>query len=65
MSPQAREDIIGLMRTDRTRPERLEAHYASASATKPLHALQRDGLLSHGGCSTDDVYEKPMAEVRR
>ncbi|XP_042359067.1 filamin-A-interacting protein 1 isoform X3 [Plectropomus leopardus] len=62
---QAREDIIGLLKSDRTKPETLEAHYASAVPTKPLQALQRDGLLSLSNNSTEDVYEKPMAELDR
>lgn len=64
VSPQAREDIIGLLKSDRTGPEALEARYASAAPTKPLQALQRDGLLGPKNRSTSDVYEKPMAEVR-
>ncbi|KAM7395882.1 hypothetical protein PAMA_007248 [Pampus argenteus] len=62
---QAREDIIGMLKTERTRPETLEAHYGSAVSTKPLQALQRDGLLTRSNNSTDDVYEKPMAELDR
>lgn len=62
--PQAREDIISLLRSDRTRPETLEAHYGSSVPTKPLQALQRDGLLTLSSSSTADVYETPMAEVR-
>ncbi|XP_037606140.1 filamin-A-interacting protein 1 isoform X2 [Sebastes umbrosus] len=62
---QAREDIIGLLKSDRTKPETLEAHYASAFPTKPLQALQRDGQLTLRHNSTDDVYEKPMAELDR
>ncbi|XP_040017176.2 filamin-A-interacting protein 1-like isoform X2 [Gasterosteus aculeatus] len=62
---QAREDIIGLLKSDRTGPEALEARYASAAPTKPLQALQRDGLLGPKNRSTSDVYEKPMAELDR
>ncbi|XP_039638774.1 filamin-A-interacting protein 1 isoform X2 [Perca fluviatilis] len=62
---QAREDIIGLLKSDRTRPETLEAQYGSAYPAKPLQALQRDGLLTHHNNRTDDVYEKPMAELDR
>ncbi|XP_038160854.1 filamin-A-interacting protein 1 [Cyprinodon tularosa] len=62
---QAREDIIRLLKSDRTRPETLEAHYGSASPSKPLQALQRDATLLHGNQSTEDVYEKPMAELDR
>lgn len=62
---QAREDIIGLLKSEKTRPETLEARYGAAAPTKPLQALQRDALLTHSGSSTDDVYEKPMAELDR
>ncbi|XP_034555547.1 filamin-A-interacting protein 1-like isoform X2 [Notolabrus celidotus] len=62
---QAREDIIGLMKTDRTKPETLEAHYGSAGPTRPLQALQRDALLTRSNNSTEDVYEGPMAELDR
>ncbi|XP_069033561.1 filamin-A-interacting protein 1 isoform X1 [Embiotoca jacksoni] len=62
---QAREDIIGLMKSDRTRPETLEAHYGSAVPTKPLQALQRDGQLVQSCSETHDVYEKPMMELDR
>lgn len=61
---QAREDIIQMMRSERTRPEALEAHYGSAVPTKPLQALQRDALLTNSNNPTEDVYEMPMAEVR-
>lgn len=64
VSPQAREDIISLLKSDKTRPETLEAHYGSFVPTKPLQALQRDNLFTVSNKSTEDVYEKPMAEVR-
>uniref|UniRef100_A0A8D3A720 Filamin A interacting protein 1 n=1 Tax=Scophthalmus maximus TaxID=52904 RepID=A0A8D3A720_SCOMX len=62
---QAREDVIGLLKSDRTGPETLEARYGSAAPSKPLQALQRDGLLVHSGRRPDDVYEKPMVELDR
>ncbi|XP_013873408.1 filamin-A-interacting protein 1 [Austrofundulus limnaeus] len=62
---QAREDIIRLLKSDRTGPEVLEAHYGSAVPRKALQALQRDGFLLHGSCSSDDVYETPMNELDR
>ncbi|XP_034018506.1 filamin-A-interacting protein 1-like isoform X2 [Thalassophryne amazonica] len=62
---QAREDIINLLRLDRTGPEILEAHYGSAIPTNPLQALQRDGLLSPSSNCIDDVYETPMIELDR
>lgn len=62
---QAREDIIRLLKSDRTKPETLEAHYSSAIPSKPLQALQRDATFLHCNQSTDDVYERPMAELDR
>ncbi|XP_033933842.1 filamin-A-interacting protein 1-like [Pseudochaenichthys georgianus] len=59
---QAREDIISLLQAERSKPEVLEALYSSAVPTKPLQALQRDASLRDK--HTEDVYEKPMVEVR-
>ena len=53
-----------MMKSERTRPEVLEAHYGSAAPVKPLQALQRDALLASSKTATEDVYEVPMAEVR-
>ncbi|KAI4786951.1 hypothetical protein KUCAC02_036787 [Chaenocephalus aceratus] len=60
---QAREDIISLLQAERSKPEILEALYASAVPTKPLQALQRDASLRDK--HTEDVYEKPMVELER
>ncbi|XP_028997675.1 filamin-A-interacting protein 1-like [Betta splendens] len=62
---QAREDVINLLKSEGLRPEALEAHYGSSVPVKPLQALQRDRLLTHSSGGTDDVYEKPMAELQR
>ncbi|XP_053538499.1 filamin-A-interacting protein 1 isoform X2 [Ictalurus punctatus] len=62
---QAREDVIWVLRSGLSRPERLESHYSSAFPTKPLKALQRDGLLISNQILHEDVYEKPMAELDR
>ncbi|TNM94436.1 hypothetical protein fugu_017195 [Takifugu bimaculatus] len=62
---QAREDVIVLLKSDRTGPETLEAHYGSSVPIKPLQALQRDGLLTAGPQNIEDVYEVPMAELDR
>ncbi|KAM6915071.1 filamin-A-interacting protein 1 [Xenentodon cancila] len=62
---QAREDVIGLLKSERTGSDMLEAHYGSAVPIRPLQALQRDAELVHGGGSNEDVYEAPMAELDR
>ncbi|TRY57341.1 hypothetical protein DNTS_024936 [Danionella cerebrum] len=62
---QAREDIIHMLQSERTRPELLEAHYGSAVPVKALQALQRDGLMISGDPIRDDVYEIPMLELDR
>ncbi|XP_051500239.1 filamin-A-interacting protein 1 isoform X1 [Myxocyprinus asiaticus] len=62
---QAREDIIHMLQSERTRPEVLEAHYGSAAPIKPLQALQRDSLMKSNDMMRDDVYEIPMIELDR
>lgn len=64
LSLQAREDIIHMLKTERTQPESLEAQYGSAVPVTPLQALQRDNMLTCNGAREDDVYEIPMMEVR-
>uniref|UniRef100_A0A8C2XPK6 Filamin A interacting protein 1 n=1 Tax=Cyclopterus lumpus TaxID=8103 RepID=A0A8C2XPK6_CYCLU len=54
-----------MLKWDRTRPEALEAQYASAVPIKALQALQRDGQLTLRTSGMDDVYEKPMTELDR
>lgn len=60
---QALEDVIWVLRSGLNQPEKLESYYSSAFPTKPLKALQRDGLLINNHILHEDVYEKPMAEV--
>ncbi|XP_066579388.1 filamin-A-interacting protein 1 isoform X2 [Amia ocellicauda] len=62
---QAREDIIHMLKTERTKPEVLEAHYGSSMPDKALRALHRDALLTKSKSLGDDVYEKPIAELDR
>ncbi|MCI4389600.1 hypothetical protein PGIGA_G00100030 [Pangasianodon gigas] len=62
---QAREDIIHMLKTERTRPESLEAQYGSAVPITPLQALQRDNMLTCNRTREDDVYEIPMMELDR
>ncbi|XP_054618535.1 filamin-A-interacting protein 1 [Dunckerocampus dactyliophorus] len=62
---QAREDIISLLRSEKSRMEKLESHYGSALPAEALKALQRDGMVTQDDGCTDDVYEKPIAKLER
>ncbi|XP_066532858.1 filamin-A-interacting protein 1 isoform X2 [Hoplias malabaricus] len=62
---QAREDIIHMLKSERMRPEGLEAYYGSAVPSKPLQALQRDRQLTCDREPQEDVYEIPMMELDR
>lgn len=64
MSLQAREDIIHMLKSEKMRPESLEAQYGSAAPIMPLQALQRDHMLTCKGTREDNVYEIPMIEVK-
>ncbi|CDQ88077.1 unnamed protein product [Oncorhynchus mykiss] len=62
---QAREDVICVLKTERTRLEALKSHYGSAAPTTALQALQRDSLLTNTQTHIDNVYQWPMAELDR
>ncbi|KAJ8389359.1 hypothetical protein AAFF_G00120670 [Aldrovandia affinis] len=62
---QAREDVIRMMESGRTRPEVLAAHYGSAAPPTALQALHRDGLLTKTKSTAENVFETPMAELGR
>lgn len=61
--PQAREDVIHMLKTEKTKPEVLEAHYGSAEPEKVLRVLHRDAILAQEKSVGEDVYEKPISEV--
>ncbi|KAG9493729.1 hypothetical protein GDO78_001548 [Eleutherodactylus coqui] len=62
---QAREDVIHILKTERTKPEVLEAHYGFSAPADVLRVLHRDAILSKEKSIGEDVYEKPMAELDR
>lgn len=53
-----------MLKTERTKPEVLEAQYGSSVPDKALRALHRDAVLTKATSIGDDVYETPMAEVQ-
>ena len=61
---QAREDVIHMLKTEKTKPEVLEAHYGSAEPEKVLRVLHRDAILAQEKSIGEDVYEKPISEVK-
>ncbi|XP_078504206.1 filamin-A-interacting protein 1 isoform X2 [Lissotriton helveticus] len=62
---QARDDVIHMLKTEKTKPQVLEAHYGFSAPEDVLRVLHRDALLSKDKSLGDDVYEKPMAELDR
>lgn len=65
LRPQAREDVIHMLKTEKTKPEVLEAHYGSAEPEKVLRVLHRDAILAQEKSIGEDVYEKPISEVNQ
>ncbi|NWI46617.1 FLIP1 protein, partial [Picathartes gymnocephalus] len=62
---QAREDVIHMLKTEKTKPEVLEAHYGSATPKNVLRVLHRDAILAQEKSIGEDVYEKPISELDR
>ncbi|KAL0969284.1 hypothetical protein UPYG_G00225010 [Umbra pygmaea] len=60
---QAREDVIHVLKAEKTSSESLQSQYGCAEPTTVLRALQRDSLLSN--THSDNVYQRPMAELDR
>jgi hypothetical protein len=52
-----------MLKTEKTKPEVLEAHYGSAEPEKVLRVLHRDAILAQEKSIGEDVYEKPISEV--
>ncbi|KAM4865643.1 filamin-A-interacting protein 1 [Thomomys bottae] len=62
---QAREDVIHMLKTEKTKPEVLEAHYGFAEPEKVLRVLHRDAILAQEKSIGEDVYERPISELDR
>ncbi|XP_015265026.1 PREDICTED: filamin-A-interacting protein 1 isoform X2 [Gekko japonicus] len=62
---QAREDVIHMLKTEKIKPEVLEAHYGSAAPENILKLLHRDAILAQEKSVAEDVYEKPISELDR
>nr|XP_056712282.1 filamin-A-interacting protein 1 isoform X2 [Euleptes europaea] len=60
---QAREDVIHMLKTEKIKPEVLEAHYGSAAPENVLRLLHRDAILAQEKSVVEDVYEKPISEL--
>ena len=56
--------MIHMLKTEKTKPEVLEAHYGSAEPEKVLRILHRDAILAQEKSIGEDVYEKPISEVK-
>lgn len=52
-----------MLKTEKTKPEVLEAHYGSATPENVLRVLHRDAILAQEKSIGEDVYEKPISEV--
>ncbi|KAM3862313.1 filamin A-interacting protein 1-like [Diretmus argenteus] len=61
---QAKDEVITVLKAEKTDSGLLEAHYGFRGPEKVLRALQRDSLQAQQD-QLQDVYEKPMAELDR
>lgn len=52
-----------MLKTEKIKPEVLEAHYGSAAPENVLRLLHRDAILAQEKSVGEDVYEKPISEV--
>lgn len=61
--PQARDEVIGVLRAEKMDLALLEAQYGFVTPKKVLEALQRDAFQAKSAPWQEDIYEKPMNEV--
>lgn len=60
---QARDEVITVLKADKIDLALLEAKYGFVTPPKVLQALQRDAIQAKSSWQ-EDIYEKPMSEVR-
>uniref|UniRef100_A0A3Q3MS08 Cortactin-binding protein-2 N-terminal domain-containing protein n=2 Tax=Mastacembelus armatus TaxID=205130 RepID=A0A3Q3MS08_9TELE len=60
---QARDEVIAVLKSEKTDSARLGVHYGLSGPENVLRALQRDSLWAQQD-HLQDVYEKPIAEVK-
>ncbi|KAL1788398.1 filamin A-interacting protein 1-like isoform X1 [Sigmodon hispidus] len=60
---QARDEVIGILRTEKMNLALLEAQYGFVTPKKVLEALQRDAFQTTSDPWQEDIYEKPMNEL--
>lgn len=61
---QARDEVITVLKADKIDLALLEAKYGFVTPPKVLQALQRDAIQAKTSSWQEDIYEKPMSEVR-
>jgi hypothetical protein len=61
--PQARDEVITVLKAEKIDLALLEAQYGFVTPQKVLQALQRDTVQSKAEAFQEDIYERPMAEV--
>lgn len=61
--PQARDEVIGILKAEKMDLALLEAQYGFVTPKKVLEALQRDAFQAKSAPWQEDIYEKPMNEV--
>ncbi|KAM4541376.1 filamin-A-interacting protein 1-like [Fundulus diaphanus] len=62
---QAREDVICMLKSQQTGPDTLESQYGCAVPASALKALQRDSFITGSQPGNNNVYQKPMVELKR
>lgn len=62
-SPQARDEVITVLKADKLDVALLEAKYGFVTPQKVLQALQRDAIQDKADVLQEDIYERPMEEV--